>query len=186
MSMERNNENKKLLAEAKNRRIKLKKNAFDVVDFVKESKSDPKFKTELCKSWVESGFCIYGNKCRFAHGKEEIMEKPINNQKYKQKACLTFFQYGFCNYGIRCHFKHDERKVNEIPLPHFTTKLLTTEFSEKSRGDNNHRLSIFREISEENKISLKTMPRKESLASANDIKSLNDYAYSTRILTHNY
>ena len=33
-------------------------------------KSDErKFKTEICKNWLEKGKCNYGNRCRFAHGK---------------------------------------------------------------------------------------------------------------------
>ena len=29
-----------------------------------------KYKTELCKSWIEKGKCCYGSHCKFAHGKE--------------------------------------------------------------------------------------------------------------------
>lgn len=120
---------KRLLGEAKARKIKLKKNALDPVDIVHEKNNDPKFKTELCKSWIESEFCIYGNKCRFAHGKQDIFEKSVNNSKYKQKNCLSFFQYGYCNYGIRCHFKHEERKLKEIKVPFYPGKLLTYDFT---------------------------------------------------------
>lgn len=122
--------NKKLLMEAKVRKMKLKKNALDTVDLAKESKNDPKFKTELCKSWIETGFCIYGNKCRFAHGRDEIFDKPINNTKYKQKNCISFFKNGYCNYGTRCHFKHDERTFDDIIVPYFQLKLITTDFSQ--------------------------------------------------------
>ena len=31
-----------------------------------------KYKTELCKNWIENGGCRYGKKCQFAHGKEEL------------------------------------------------------------------------------------------------------------------
>ena len=27
-----------------------------------------RFKTELCKNWIENKSCRYGNKCQFAHG----------------------------------------------------------------------------------------------------------------------
>ena len=33
------------------------------------------YKTILCKSWVDSGRCIYGKKCQFAHGLKEIRRK---------------------------------------------------------------------------------------------------------------
>ena len=35
------------------------------------SKTNPKkHKTELCKTYSELGYCNYGFKCRFAHGRE--------------------------------------------------------------------------------------------------------------------
>ena len=73
---------KKLFVKAKNK-MKMKKNAFEPVNFEEEKKRDPKYKTELCKSWVETNFCPYGNKCRFAHGKNELVSKHINSS-YKK------------------------------------------------------------------------------------------------------
>lgn len=32
-----------------------------------------KYKTEMCKNWIESGNCHYDVKCRFAHGKTELI-----------------------------------------------------------------------------------------------------------------
>jgi hypothetical protein len=26
------------------------------------------FKTEICKNWIENGYCRYAKKCQFAHG----------------------------------------------------------------------------------------------------------------------
>ena len=34
-----------------------------------------KFKTELCKEFILYSFCKYGFKCKFAHGKSELMLK---------------------------------------------------------------------------------------------------------------
>ncbi|KAG2379244.1 hypothetical protein C9374_007383 [Naegleria lovaniensis] len=31
-----------------------------------------RYKTELCRSWEETGFCRYGDKCQFAHGRQEL------------------------------------------------------------------------------------------------------------------
>lgn len=93
---------------------KLKKNATDQVNLEQEFKKDPKYKTEMCKSWIAMGFCVYGNKCRFAHGRQELFDKASTNIKYKQKPCLSFYQNGFCPYGPRCHFKHDEKRLSEI------------------------------------------------------------------------
>jgi Zinc finger domain len=51
-----------------------------------------KYKTEMCKNWIEVGVCRYGNKCQFAHGDLELLGKapPVNNMKYKSKTCTTF------------------------------------------------------------------------------------------------
>ena len=40
-----------------------------------ENKFDPKYKTELCKKFQNTGHCPYGFKCRFAHGKDELITK---------------------------------------------------------------------------------------------------------------
>lgn len=45
-----------------------------------------KFKTEMCKNWIEIGTCRYGNKCQFAHGDQELINKLApSNIKYKSK-----------------------------------------------------------------------------------------------------
>jgi hypothetical protein len=94
---------------------KLKKDANEHVDPVKEFQMDQKYKTELCKSFTENGFCAYGNKCRFAHGRNELFVKPATSKKYKLKECLSFFKQSYCCYGSRCNFKHEERKFFELP-----------------------------------------------------------------------
>jgi hypothetical protein len=104
-------------------KIKLKKDALEYVDISKEYQSDSKYKTELCKSWTESGFCAYGNKCRFAHGRHELFEKSVNHKKYKQKECLSFFKNKYCCYGSRCHFKHEERKLPELTRSYYNHQL---------------------------------------------------------------
>ena len=63
------------------------------------------YKTELCRSWEETGSCRYGSKCQFAHGKAEL--RPIaRHPKYKTEICRTFAQNGTCPYGTRCRFIH--------------------------------------------------------------------------------
>ena len=95
------------------KKFKLKKDAMEYVDLLSEYMKDPKFKTELCRTYAEKDFCVYGNKCRFAHGKEELFQKAISHPKYKVKRCISFFQNAFCTYGSRCHFQHEERKINQ-------------------------------------------------------------------------
>lgn len=106
-----------------------------------EHSKDPKFKTEICKNWEKSGSCPYNTKCRFAHGKIELMAKEMEaNPNYKGKDCLSFFKYGYCNYGRRCCFKHDERKFNELEA-HRDFSILLKVFNPIE----NKRLSIFLE-----------------------------------------
>ncbi|KAM9481575.1 mRNA decay activator protein ZFP36L1 [Clarias gariepinus] len=65
-----------------------------------------RYKTELCRTYEESGACKYGAKCQFAHGAEEL--RGLNRHpKYKTEPCRTFHTVGFCPYGARCHFIHN-------------------------------------------------------------------------------
>jgi hypothetical protein len=64
------------------------------------------YKTELCRSWTETGSCRYGNKCQFAHGKDEL-RNIMRHPKYKTEICKTFHTQGTCPYGTRCRFIHN-------------------------------------------------------------------------------
>uniref|UniRef100_A0A915CPW1 C3H1-type domain-containing protein n=1 Tax=Ditylenchus dipsaci TaxID=166011 RepID=A0A915CPW1_9BILA len=65
------------------------------------------YKTELCRSWVDTGRCNYGERCQYAHGETE--KRPIpRHPKYKTEACQSYHKTGYCPYGPRCHFIHNE------------------------------------------------------------------------------
>ncbi|KAG5459547.1 MAG: hypothetical protein BJ554DRAFT_38 [Olpidium bornovanus] len=70
---------------------------------------DPKklalYKTELCRSYEETGTCRYGAKCQFAHGNEELRTVE-RHPKHKSVMCKTFWEKGSCPYGQRCCFIH--------------------------------------------------------------------------------
>ena len=87
-----------------------------------ENKVDAKYKTELCKKFQSTGKCPYGYKCRFAHGKEELISK-LQGLNYKKKPCKTFNEKGYCPYGSRCSFKHDERAFSETSFSYFYLQL---------------------------------------------------------------
>jgi hypothetical protein len=97
-----------------------------------------KYKTELCRSWIEHNFCPYGEKCKFAHGKGEI-QKYIPCKFYKLKDCKTFHSIGFCNYGPRCMFRHDERKLDKLERTYYGLIL-------EKRMFMNRRLNVFEKI----------------------------------------
>ena len=125
------------------KKLKMKKNAMDPVNFEEEKKNDPKYKTELCKSFMQTNFCCYGNKCRFAHGyKELVVKKQINH--YKQKTCNSFFNKGYCPYGSRCNFKHDERKLDQIGVPYYFSHLISLHLPQLKTCS---RLNVFTDIS---------------------------------------
>lgn len=63
------------------------------------------YKTELCRSYMETHTCRYGVKCQFAHGRHEL-RPVVRHPKYKTEICKTFHTLGTCPYGIRCRFIH--------------------------------------------------------------------------------
>ena len=102
--------------------LEFRKNS-SLKNFVEEeSKVDTKYKTELCKKFQSTGKCPYGYKCRFAHGKEELISK-LQGVNYKKKPCKTFNEKGYCPYGSRCSFRHDERTFSETSFSYFYLQL---------------------------------------------------------------
>ena len=76
-----------------------------------------RYKTELCRSFEESGYCKYAEKCQFAHGANEIRWYSIaRHLQYKTELCRMFHTVGFCPYGLRCYFIHNEdlSKLNQL------------------------------------------------------------------------
>ncbi|XP_072247993.1 mRNA decay activator protein ZFP36L1 [Leuresthes tenuis] len=83
-----------------------------------------RYKTELCRTYEESGACKYGAKCQFAHGLDELRGLS-RHPKYKTEPCRTFHTIGFCPYGARCHFIHnaDELQAANAAAPPQKQKL---------------------------------------------------------------
>ncbi|CAF1011454.1 unnamed protein product [Didymodactylos carnosus] len=52
-----------------------------------KSSSAARYKTELCRSFQETGLCKYDTKCQFAHGHDEIRSLH-RHPKYKTVLCL--------------------------------------------------------------------------------------------------
>jgi hypothetical protein len=70
------------------------------------------YKTEICRSHSEMGYCKYGNKCQFAHDINEL--RNVNRHpRYKTETCRTFWEEGSCPYGKRCCFIHIKNKLTE-------------------------------------------------------------------------
>ena len=75
------------------------------------------YKTEMCRSFEETGTCKYESKCQFAHKQTELRELD-RHFKYKTKECRKFSNGGFCPYGKRCVFIHRENQEKEFNLFH--------------------------------------------------------------------
>ena len=65
-----------------------------------------KFRTEMCKNFDQTGHCQFGDRCSFAHSKNQIMMKTNLPVNYKTKMCRKYQLNGYCPYGVRCQFKH--------------------------------------------------------------------------------
>jgi len=59
-----------------------------------------RYKTELCRSYSENGYCRYGDKCQFAHGATEL-RATVRHPRYKTELCKAYHTTGFCAYGAR-------------------------------------------------------------------------------------
>ena len=100
-----------------------------------------KYKTEMCRNWVELHTCQYADKCNFAHGYEELIDKNPANDKYKSKNCIPFHTKSVCSYGQRCLFLHEIRSLEEIPRSFYKAKLAYNPFPQK-------RLPVFEKITQ--------------------------------------
>jgi len=117
------------------------------------------YKTELCRSFTETGNCRYGIKCQFAHGADEL-RGVYRHPKYKTEICKTFHTLGTCNYGKRCRFIH-----------------LTPEEDERDRigfGPNHERVSLPSSTGAVNSVwGANTVSSRKYSASSNNSNPLN-------------
>lgn len=89
-----------------------------------------RYKTELCKNWIENQTCRYGKKCQFAHGHDELDSARAAagmDDKLRTKNCRTFYKEKVCNYGSRCMFRHEHRHIRQIHRHYYVAKLCAYE-----------------------------------------------------------
>jgi hypothetical protein len=88
----------------------------------------PDFKTRMCRNFKE-GTCKYGERCNFAHGKDELLstfqiekktapgekkKAPVDDkQVFKTRLCSTFLTKGSCWYGVTCSFAHGKSELRK-------------------------------------------------------------------------
>ncbi len=122
-----------------------------------ENKLDPKYKTELCKKFQNTGQCPYGYKCRFAHGKDELISK-VQGKNYKKRLCKSFYEKGYCPYGSRCNFQHFQKSLSEINISLYYFQLFLFKKYYNSSSENflhsigsnlvNDRLPVFKSMTQ--------------------------------------
>lgn len=74
-----------------------------------KSNEPVKYKTELCKNWLENGKCKYSVRCKFAHGKHELVSNDSSARQVRKANCESYHNDKYCPYGIRCQYTHDVR-----------------------------------------------------------------------------
>ncbi len=132
-----------------------------------------KYRTELCKFYEINGQCKFGDKCIFAHGKENLREKVLTKSGYKKRACINFFEHGFCMYGNRCQFSHEIKATH--CKEYFSYKKLLKDITKLNFESNvveeikeKPRLNVFKKISKGNN------RRKAKKKKPNDLDYIND------------
>lgn len=99
------------------------------------------YKTEMCRSYTELGFCKYGGRCQFCHTESEL--RSINRHpKYKTVICRTYWIEGSCPYGKRCCFAHQEKNdlsnMTNDNLELLKLGICTTEITQNKITENNN------------------------------------------------
>ncbi|KAF7258450.1 hypothetical protein EG68_04194 [Paragonimus skrjabini miyazakii] len=92
----------------------------------RKSFDDRRYKTELCNRYMTNFVegCVYGSRCRFAHGLTEL-RISFQHVRYKTELCFGFHKLGHCAYGRRCTFIHDE-SVEKLSAIRLLNRLLQT------------------------------------------------------------
>lgn len=78
---------------------------------LKASKNIVLFKTEMCRNFVKTGECQFGDDCHFAHGGDQLRAVD-SHPKHKTSKCKFYFEKGVCPYGPKCHFLHESSEVS--------------------------------------------------------------------------
>ena len=73
-----------------------------------------RYKTEMCKNYLELGFCRFDQKCYYAHFAHELKVATYKHKKYKTQLCKPFHLEGFCDFGARCAFIHSKPDLDEL------------------------------------------------------------------------
>lgn len=68
-------------------------------------------KTDMCTFFVQ-GRCARGEACEFAHGKEQLQQRP---DLYKTQLCVDWLRTDTCRTGTLCRFAHGSCELRAVP-----------------------------------------------------------------------
>ena len=79
-----------------------------------------KYKTELCKNWLDNQYCRYGDRCMFAHGLHELNQAQEYRRagRARPRLCMSFYNEGYCRFGDRCTFQHSKKGQSDEKISH--------------------------------------------------------------------
>ena len=83
------------------------------------------WKTQICKLWVDTARCRYGDDCEFAHDQSELTEAAKNayGDTFKAKNCRVYFFEKKCELGSSCMFRHEFRGMTKLHRHVYTPQM---------------------------------------------------------------
>lgn len=83
-----------------------------------DSTNGGKVVQEVCRYFMRTGTCGYGDKCRYHHPQSAHRPK-LNSMGYPQReaehACPFYLKNGWCGFGATCKFNHPELPPLNVP-----------------------------------------------------------------------
>lgn len=84
------------------------------------SNNGGKVTQEVCRYFMRTGTCGYGDKCRYHHPQSAHRPK-LNSMGYPQReaehACPFYLKNGWCGFGATCKFNHPELPPLNVQAP---------------------------------------------------------------------
>ncbi|CAD5207382.1 unnamed protein product [Bursaphelenchus okinawaensis] len=83
----------------------------------RQRRLEENYKTVMCDFMRAHKYCMFGDKCRYAHSVDELRPK-LPPPNHKTILCRNFTASGACPYGRKCRYIHrsaDEVEVKDIP-----------------------------------------------------------------------
>eukprot|EP00928_Gymnodinium_smaydae_P021092 TRINITY_DN18203_c0_g2_i1.p1 TRINITY_DN18203_c0_g2~~TRINITY_DN18203_c0_g2_i1.p1 ORF type:complete len:285 (-),score=39.61 TRINITY_DN18203_c0_g2_i1:226-1080(-) len=76
----------------------------------KTQKNDVRFRKTVMCSFYNMGRCMRGENCSFAHGDQDLRQKP---ELRNTRLCSRFFSTGNCRDGAMCPFAHSKDELRQ-------------------------------------------------------------------------